>query len=228
MAENQDETILQSRMSTTGQEYTFADVKKHYDRFYAITKRFREYLERTGASLNHQTLLTFELWIGNMEEYISRMLNQWQRTKEDDLVKYGPKLQKAQSAASKDAFKYHVHSSAFGSSFDKKRYTWNVKHMYCIFDLKTQEFRDKLEQERSGMKSIFQYLTFEEYIQDIENGLTKTLDQWQVTENIHDKLWEEENTDGVPFKQAIADHIAKTIEEKDGRSYYLDKWDKLT
>ena len=227
MAENQDETILQSRMSTTGKEYTFPDVKKHYDRFYSITKRFRQYLERTRASLNHQILLTFELWIGNMEEYISRMLNQWQRTQKDNLDKYGPKFQKAQSAASKDAFQYHVHLDPFKSTFDKERYTWNVNNMYGIFHLKTQEFRDKLEQERSGMKSIFQYLTFEEYIQDIEVLLTKTLDQWQVTENIHDKLWEEENTDGVPFKQAIADLIAKTMEEKDGRSYYLKKWKKL-
>ena len=51
--------------------------------------------------------------------------------------------------------------------------------MYCIFHLKTQEFRETLEQRQSDM-GHFQYLALEDYIKHMEYDLTKMLDEWQV------------------------------------------------
>ena len=51
----------------------------------------------------------------------------------------------------------------------------------------------------------------------MEYDLTKTLDEWQVTENIYEKLWTEKHTNGVPLKQ----HVANLLDEAEKKRWLL-------
>ena len=86
---------MQTKLSKDGKEYTH-NVRNMWGNFSVITQNFRRMLNK-DRTMNKTTYLNFEIWIGSMEEQLTRALNEWQRTENehDDMRKQNTKKKRA-------------------------------------------------------------------------------------------------------------------------------------